>query len=135
MANSCIAGNVFSKYGQAFGVGIQEKWLNPPMLVSQLNLQVQHAFTNAVEPEMPRLNNARMYGADGDFVDFFPFNRIIVVVSGNVFGIIISKNICFVLIVGMIPDHPQPRMPLGTNAVLFSDLPFKHVEWLALSTH
>jgi len=80
---------------------------------------------------MAGLDHAGMHRPYSDFVDLFAFHGIIIVIAGDIFIVIVSKNIRQTAFVGVIANHFQPGMTFGTDAELFGDLTLEHVEWLA----
>jgi hypothetical protein len=59
---------------RTFSRSTQERTFNPPMLVSQGNLQVKHMLPMALKPEMPRLNDPRVHWTYRYLVDLFAFH-------------------------------------------------------------
>ena len=76
-----------------------------------------------------------MHGADSHFVDLLAFHAVIVIVSGDIIGVVVIKDVGSVHIIGMIANHFEPGMTLGPDTELFGNFPFKHVKWLALAAH
>ena len=101
------------------------------MLVTQLNFQVQHTLSDAIEPELTGLDNAGMYRPHRHLMDFIAFHGIVIVAAGDVLAVIVSEDIRSAEVVGVIAHHLQPGMPLGPNSELFCNLAFKHMEGFA----
>ena len=93
--------------------------LHSAMLVSQVDLQVQHPLAMTNKPEMSRLDDAGVDGADSDFMQPFSLDGIE--------GIIVHHAVLIGPVEG-IADGLQPGMTLEFNAELFMDLPFKHMK-------
>ncbi len=83
---------------------------------------------------MPGLNYARMYRTHGHFVDLFPFHGVVIVISRNIFMVVVTENIRHIPAVGVIANHFQPWMAFWPYAELFSHLPLKHVKGFTLIT-
>jgi hypothetical protein len=64
------------------GIGRQQQVFHAPVLVPQLDFQVQHAFADAVEAEMARFDHAGMYRSHGHFVDLITLYGIVVISPG-----------------------------------------------------
>src|SRR5208282_5774271 len=57
---------------RAFTRSAHERGLNATMLVPERYLQVENLLTVALEAEMSRFDDSRVYRADGDLMDFVP---------------------------------------------------------------
>ena len=55
---------------------VREKLFYSPVLVSQLDLEMEDLLSVADKPEMARLDDTRMNGTDADLVKFFPFKFV-----------------------------------------------------------
>ena len=97
------------------------------MLVAQLDLQVEHLLAVALEPEVPRLDHARVDRADRDLVRLRAFdpevlrharlNRLRVAAPG-----VLPRPVARVE-----PDRLEPRVALGHDAPLLGQLPLEPV--------
>ena len=133
MAYGCIACGAFQQ-GQATGKGAAHNHaFKPSVLITQSNLKVQHVFTVALKAEMPRLNNPGMYGANGNFVDFFAFNPVEGIGLGSL-ARRCGKRAAFGLRSGIgfggvrdAAHRLEPGMSLGPYAPLFKYLAFKQM--------
>ena len=99
------------------------RFFNAPVLVAQLDLQIQHPFADAVEAEMARFDHAGMHRTDGHLVDFIPGNRIIVVSARDVFGVVVAECIVDTAAVGVVAHHFEPRMTFGNGCRIVRQFP------------
>ena len=89
---------------------------------SPANFQVIDRFPVTLEPEMTRLDDARVDGADGDFVDLFAVNAEEVNLSGPVgpgrfaSGLLSGET-----------DRLEPGMAIGNGSRLLVYLPLEKV--------
>jgi hypothetical protein len=82
--------------GHPFGLRSEQQLFHAPVLVSQLDLQVQHALADAIEAEMARFDHSGMHRSHGDLVDLITLYGIVVVSSGDIFAVVIAEDIRFV---------------------------------------
>ena len=74
-----------------------------------------------------------MYRADGHLVDLLAFHAVVVIIAGNVICVVVAEDVRPAREIGMIAHHLQPGVPLGPDAELFGDFPFKHVKRFTLA--
>jgi hypothetical protein len=68
--------------GKPFGLRSEQQLFHATVLVAQLNLQVQDALADAVEPEMARFDHSGVHRSHGHFVDLFTRYGIVVISPG-----------------------------------------------------
>jgi hypothetical protein len=102
VADGGVTGNVFGDESAAVLASACDKQqvFDAPVLVAQLDFQVQDPFADAVEAEMARFDHAGMYRSHGHLVDLIPGHRIIIVAAGNIFAVVIAEDIFHTAIVG-----------------------------------
>ena len=130
VADGRIAGDALGQDRQPLGIGLEQQRLDPPVLVSQLNLQMQHALADAVEAEMPGLDHAGMHRSHGHLVNLLPVHGVVGVLAGDLFGVVVSEHVGQSLPVGVVADHLQPGMAFGPDAELLGDFAFEQVKRL-----
>src|SRR6516225_5525094 len=69
-----ISGNRFHHVDRPLGRPTDKRALDATMLIAQRDFQVKNVLPVALEPEMPRLDNACVDGADRHFMDLIPFH-------------------------------------------------------------
>jgi hypothetical protein len=89
----------------------QKRPLNPAMLVTECNFEMDHFFSRTLKAKMARLNNAGMDRPDGYLMNFASFNAEKCV---HCRGIALCS-----------PDGFEPRMALWRDAVLLKKLALK----------
>ena len=102
--------------------------LNPAMLVSQRDLQVEDRFAVTLETEVPRFDNAGMYRTDCYFMDFralhpveFSHARQDDVVFGPFPGIMSRPA------GALVANRFEPRVVFDRDAALLGNLPFEQM--------
>ena len=89
------------------------------MLVAEHDLEKQHLLAVRLKPEMPGLDDPRMYGADGQFMHFVPSN-----LKERVRLAIRHRDVPprWEMIGRVPPQRLERRMTLGKHAALFREL-------------
>ena len=70
VSNGGVTGDIFGDKRQSPAIRGLKQIFSPPMLVAQLNLEIEHAFADTVEAEMTGFDNAGMHRSHGHFVNF-----------------------------------------------------------------
>ena len=105
-----------------------ERSLHAAVLVSERDLEMDHTLSVALEPEMSRLDDARVHGSDPDFVDFFPLDFEEIGDSRNQ-GITLRPvpSVAAGTVRLVVSDRLEPGMPLRPHAPLLRDLTLEEV--------
>ena len=100
----------------------------PAVLVAERDLQVEDLFAVALEPEMPRLDDAGVDRADRDLVDLLALDAEEVGdADDRRFARLAGPTRRARTVRGVEPDRLEPGMSLGTDPVLLGDLPLEEV--------
>jgi hypothetical protein len=99
------------------------------VLVAQGDFQVKDVFTVALKAKMAGFNHARVYGTDGNFMDFFTVHAIKIHYARH--GLFVWGTMPRIVPWSprrMKPHRFKPGMACGPNAELLGDFPFKEME-------
>ena len=101
VADGGVSGDALYDDRPAPVIASEQELLHTTVLVAELNFQMQDALANAVEPEMPRLNDTGVHRSHSNLVNLVSFDLIVIVPAGDVFIVVVAKSIGFASQVGM----------------------------------
>src|SRR5262249_17049243 len=120
----CVSGDGLHHVDGALVWSADACSLSAAVLISERNLQVEHLFAVALKPEVPRLDDPRMDGADGHLVDLFSLHTVEVRNADHRRLVRLpTPRIVAWPIRSMEPDRLEPGVAFRADAVLLGDLP------------
>src|SRR5437870_5670957 len=136
MAHRRVSGHRLHHVDGALGRSADERPLDAPVLVTERDLEVEDLFSVALEPEMSRLDDAGVDGADGHLMDLLPLDAI-------VFHDAYDWSLAWLSVPGIVvrpvgsvkANRLEPGVALRTDPVLLGDFPLEEMDLRAIRRH
>jgi hypothetical protein len=109
-----------------------ERTLDAAVLIAEGDFQMHDVFAMALKPEVPRLNDAGMDRANGNFVHFLPFDPIKIHVPRQRSFFAPIPGVAANAPTAMETDRFEPGVAGRDDTILFGDLPLKEMDFAAL---
>jgi hypothetical protein len=129
MANRRVPGQRLHLVKRAFSRPTDLCPLDASVLIPERDLQVKNLFTMALEAEMPRFDDAGMYGTNSHLVDLLPLDTVEIRDANNRSLVRLPAPRIVARPIGRVEaDWLQPGMALRTNAVLLGDFSLEQMD-------